>query len=419
MRSGGSSGRLAPVARRRMRDRRPPFALIATITVTGIMGNALIAPAGPDVVRDFGISKGAVGLLLAATTAPGIVMAPVIGLLADRYGRREVLVPCLALFGVAGGAAAFAQTYPQLLALRLLQGVGSAALVNLAVVLIADHWDGPERARVIGRNSAVLTASIAVLPPLGGILADAGGWRLTFAPYWVAVVVAALGWVMLPRGVRYDTSFADQLRETGPYLRSAVVIGAFVLGFWFFFLIFGEFLTVLPLHLEGAFGVGSTGRGFVLALPAVPSTISALNVGRLRGRFGASALIGAGFGFLVIGFAAIAAAGSLPVLAAGALVYGFGEGLVIPTLQDTVAGSAPTRARGSVVAVFVGVARAGQTAGPVGAGALSDAIGTQGALAGGAGLAAALAIGQRLVLRGRSGRRRRRTLAGTDAPPLG
>src|SRR5439155_14166545 len=97
--TGGSSGSIAP---------RPPFGLIVSITVTGIMANTLITPAVPDIRDAFGVGTAAAGLLLAAATAPGIALAPVLGLLADRYGRREVVVPCLALFGVAGGLSAFA-----------------------------------------------------------------------------------------------------------------------------------------------------------------------------------------------------------------------------------------------------------------------------------------------------------------------
>ena len=87
-----------------------------------------------------------------------------------------------------------------LLLCRLLQGVGSAGLINLAVVLIGDHWTGLERARRVGQNAAVLTVSLAVFPPIGGALTQLGGWRLAFAPYAVGFVTAARVWRRLPGG---------------------------------------------------------------------------------------------------------------------------------------------------------------------------------------------------------------------------
>ena len=77
---------------------------------------------------------------------PGIVLAPVIGILADRFGGRRVLAPCLAMFGVFGVIAAAAPTFEVMLAARFAMGVGTAGLVNLAIVLISDTFDrGNER----------------------------------------------------------------------------------------------------------------------------------------------------------------------------------------------------------------------------------------------------------------------------------
>src|SRR5688500_1007885 len=140
------------------RPKRPPFGLILSITITGIVGSTIVSPVTPDIVAELGGGDRAIGFLVAAVAAPGIILAPIIGVLADRYGRREVVVPCLAIFGIAGGLAALAPSLEVLIALRLLQGIGSAGLINLAVTIIGDHWEGVERAKKIGQNAAVLTS---------------------------------------------------------------------------------------------------------------------------------------------------------------------------------------------------------------------------------------------------------------------
>ena len=170
-----------------MTDRRSLWLLILAITGTGIMGNTLLAPAIPDILDEFGVSDAGAGLLIAATSFPGIFMAPVIGVLADRLGRRRVLVPCLATFGVFGTAAALAPSFAWLVAARFGMGIGAAGLINLAVVLIGDHWGPADRTRLIGRNAAFLTVCLAVMPPIGGLLTDLGTWRLALAPYSLAV----------------------------------------------------------------------------------------------------------------------------------------------------------------------------------------------------------------------------------------
>jgi ACDE family multidrug resistance protein len=371
----------------------PPLPLIFSVTITGILANTLVGPAIPDILEAFDQPDARAGVFVAAGTLPGIVMAPVIGVLADRFGRRAVLVPCLTAFGVFGLLSALAPTFPLLLLLRLLQGIGSAGLINLAVVIIGDHWTGLERARLVGQNAAILTVSLAVFPPLGGLLTELGGWRLSFAPYGLALVTAVLIYRRLdanrPAG---GVTLRAQLSGAGDAIRQRDVLGSITIGVIIFMLIFGLFLTALPVHLESEFGLSAGQRGLVIAAPALTSTLTALRLGWLRGRFGVVRLLNAASVLFTIGFVAIGVAPTLPLLIAGALLYGLGEGVFIPTLQDVVAGSASAAQRGAVVAVWVGAARAGQTIGPLLASAVYGSFGTEATFLLGGALAAALIV---------------------------
>jgi MFS family permease len=384
----------------------PPPALVYAITVTGILANTLINPAVPEILDDLGVPEGRAGVLVAAATLPGIVVAPVIGLLADRYGRRAVLVPCLVGFGVFGVLGGLAPTFGALLGLRLLQGVCSAGLINLAVVIIGDHWDGAERTGYIGRNSAVLTISLAIFPPVGGLLTDVGGWRWSFAPYAVGLATAVVVWRRLPAARAHPDELdspSGQLRSAIHAMRSRRILLPTALGFVVFFLIFGLFLTAMPLHLEREFGLSAGVRGLVLAVPAATATTTALVLASLRRRHGAGRLVAGAFVLFGLAAAAIGVAPSLVVLVVAALGYGTAEGVLIPTLQDLVTGAAPPASRGAVVAGFVGVSRAGQTVGPLVAGATLAAVGTGstfvlgGAVAGLTGVAVTL-VGRRLAV---------------------
>lgn len=385
MSPGGSSGPLAtaPPAR----AARPPMVLLYAITVTGLLANTLLNPALPDVLRDLHVGDSAAGLLVAAGSFPGVVMAPVIGLLADRFGRRVVLVPCLAGFGVFGLASIAATSFTGLLVLRLLQGVGAAGLVNLAVVIISDHWHGVERARRIGANAAVLTVCLALLPPVGGFLTDLGGWRLAFVPYGIGLLTAVVVWRVLP-DVRPDgvTTVREQLRDSVAAVRTRRIAAILSIGFVVFVVIFGLLLTALPLHLEDRFALTAGQRGLVLAVPALTSTVGALLVGRLQRRVGGERLVLASLVLWIVAFVAIGGAATLSLLVVGALVYGLGEGVIVPRLQDAVAEEAPAASRGAVVAVWVSSARAGQTVGPMLAAPTLAVVGTGPTFVFGAGL---------------------------------
>jgi MFS family permease len=354
----------------------PPLPLIFSITITGILANTLVGPAIPDILEAFDQPDSRAGLFVAAGTLPGIVMAPVIGVLADRFGRRAVLVPCLTAFGTFGLLSAFAPSFGVLLLLRLLQGVGSAGLINLAVVLIGDFWTGLERARLVGQNAAILTVSLAVFPPVGGLLTELGGWRLSFAPYALGLATAVLIYHRLdanrPAG---GVTLREQLSGASEAVRQRDVLGSITIGVIIFMLIFGLFLTALPVHLEQEFGLSAGQRGLVIAAPALTSTITALRLGWLRGRFGVVVLLCGASVLFTVAFVAMGLAPSLSLLVAGALLYGLGEGVFIPTLQDVVAGASSADQRGAVVAVWVGAARAGQTMGPLVVAAAYGAVG--------------------------------------------
>lgn len=384
----------------------PPLLVVFSITVAGILANTLLNAPLPDILEAFGRSDSDAGLLVAGATLPGIVVAPAIGLLADRFGRRKVLIPCLVVFGLAGIAAGFAPSFGVLLALRFVQGVGSAGLINLAVVLIADFWDGAERARLIGVNAAVLTVSVAVVPPVGGLLAEVGGWRWSFAPFAISLFSAvAVARYVTESSVRTGNTLRQQIRGAAVVVRTPVVWGSILFGTVFFVLTFGLMLTALPLMLQQRFGLSVGLRGLVYVAPALGATIVALNMGWLRQRFGARRLLVAGALLFGVGYVAMGLGPVLALVVLGAFVHGLGEGGTIPTVQELVASASPTENRGAVVAVWVGFARLGQTLGPLLAGVSVAAVGFGPTFAVGVGVAVVLAVAT-AVLSARVGLRR-------------
>ena len=88
---------------------------IYLVTLTGIMSVGIIAPALPQISSYFSLTPQSLGLLITIYTLPGVFLAIPMGVLADRMGRRRVLVPTLFIFGVSGGSSFFVNEYWMLL----------------------------------------------------------------------------------------------------------------------------------------------------------------------------------------------------------------------------------------------------------------------------------------------------------------
>ncbi len=219
---------------------------------------------------------------MAAIPLPGILIAPLIGILADRFGRRRVLVPCLTIFGVAGSLVALAPTFGLLLLARFLQGFGSAGLINLSVVLISDHFEGKQRTHWIGRNSAALIVALAAFPILSGVITDAAGWRWALAPYSLSIVTAVVAWhVLEPDRPAVTPAVRQQLGGIRHALRDRLLLSVLLGGSLAFAVTFGAFLTALPTHLEETFGLSASWRGVIIGLPGIPAFVTAFNFSKL------------------------------------------------------------------------------------------------------------------------------------------
>ena len=348
------------------------------VAVCGILANPLIIPNLTDVVADFERSNATSGLLVSVIPLSGVVLSPVAGVLADRLGRRPVVVACLVAFGVAGLASAVATTFGLLLFARFVQGFGSAGLLSLSLVLIADHWKGPERTAMMGRNAAAIGLGLAVVPLVSGLLAEAASWRGSLALAAIALPIAGVAWRMLPSHVPSEKRTLQlHLEELKASVRRPVVSATLTSGFVLFVVIFGVFLTALPVHLDQRYGLGPGARGAVLAVPAAGSIVTALALGPLSRAVSRRAILVVSGLMIACSTLTIGLATSLYLVVSAALLYGLGSGVSSPTLQSMAAAAVSADRRAGVLALWVSSMRLGQLAGPLVAGFLLSQSSTQ------------------------------------------
>lgn len=344
--------------------RSPKFHVILSSTLMGIMGVALLGPVLPTLKDVFAISDARVGLVLTAYTLPGIVLAPFVGLIADRIGRKRVLVPLLVLYGLAGMGSATAQTFDQLLAFRLLQGIGASSLITLAVTLIGDYYEGIRRDEIVSMNSSAIGIGAAIFPTLGGALVVVH-WTAPFVFFGVAILVALLAVLVIDEpSTSRATALPAYLRQLGSVLRNRKVLGMYGAALVTYVLFYGGVLTAIPLVLDETYGLSAPRIGVLLAAASVASAAVASQNSRLGTRFSVSTLLGTGFLAFGVAFLGISQTDSVPVIGSMLFLFGSGLGLMAPSIDRTLVGAVSSAQRASVMGMTSSMIWLGQTIGP-------------------------------------------------------
>ena len=342
----------------------PATAVIFASTLVAVMGVSLISPALPAVQEAWSISEAQASLLLSAFTLPGIFLTLPIGLLADRIGRKPILIPALIVFGLSGGGIIFISDFTLILVLRAVQGAASSAIIMLTVTLLGDLYSGEQRRVLIGTNAAILAVGAAGYPLLGGALATLS-WSVPFACFPLALLVAVPGITLLEEPHRNKNNSNSSIREflTGPTpMTPFVVLYLAILGI--FVILYGAQLTAVPFLLANEYQLSSAGIGLLLGLPAVTMGVTAMQGDRVLQLLTSFQSIALGFVSYGIGLVIVAIADSIYVVAGALFLFGLGQGLAEPITDTALNERAPDEFRGSIMSIRTSVLRLGTTIGP-------------------------------------------------------
>lgn len=334
-----------------------PFVVLWLATFLFYLGFQVLLPVMPIYAASLGARDGDVGLIIGVFAFAAMLLRPLAGALADRLGRRPLILTGAAIFGVASLAYSLASSVPALLGLRVFHGVGMGLGPTAATVMVTDLSPAERRGAAMGVFGLATAVGLAGGPYLGIELVRRAGFRSTFL---LAALLEALA-----------LALAWTLPETRPVAAAPRLGGAGVpaaapppggLARWFsagaaypsllllsLYFSFGGLVSFLPLFARDR-ALGNPGLFFtVFALAGVAVRSPA---GQLADRIGrrlvvAPALLAAAAGLGLLGLAHTA--GELLVAAA---LYGMGFGAGQPALMAMTADRVPVQERGRAMGTF-------------------------------------------------------------------
>ncbi len=272
--------------------RRPPgsatlILMLVLATALGPLAMSSFIPAIPVIQSEFSVSTAVAQLTLTVSLITMALSSLLYGTLADRYGRKPVLLAGIVLTVIGSAICAAAPSVWIVIAGRGIQAAGATAGLVLARVIVRDVYGDERASSLIGYITAAMALAPLIGPVIGGQLIDAFGWRSVFiAVGLIALWLTGLLALRLPETAPFDPSarrgallpLADYgaLLLRGAYVRYAL-FGSMMFG------IFMSFISGAPYVAMDHFGLSASAYGWHFMIVPTGYLIGSLIAGRFAG----------------------------------------------------------------------------------------------------------------------------------------
>ncbi len=339
------------------------FRIILGIVVMAVIGGSLIGPILPSMIQPLHSSEELIGLVLSVYTLCALISTPFLGVLADRYGRKTVIVPAMILYGIAGFAIAFMENFIWVIILRGLQGIGAAGMMSLGVTLIGDIFKEKKRAIAMGYRSSAQHIINAIVPFASGAIATFA-WFYPFYIYILSVPLAIFTYFKLNVSARLNqTTISDYFKSIFIVLKNRQTIYIYGANFFIFLLLYC-LIVYVPIYIVKELQLSTFYTGLLLSTGSATAAITASQNGKLFYALRKPVILISGFLLCGIALLLIALSPSYILLFLCIILWGGGFGLVFPTLNTMATQLVSSHLRAGIVSGFTMMTYIGQTLSP-------------------------------------------------------
>ena len=309
-----------------------------------------------------GYSEAQAGFAVSAYGAGHIIAAMAGGHLADRMGRRSTIALSMFASGVLMLALSQARTYPTIVVLTFLVGIGGELYRPAATALLGDIVTPEQRIAAFGMYRFAINLGFAAGPATAGFLADRSfflvfaGDAITSIGYgFVALFALPLGF----RGQKKEEKPAEALRYALRDRAFMLFLAATLCVTWIEF----QSLSTLPLYIQ-SLGYSAVTYGWLVSINGIMIVLFELAIIAWTQRFPPQPLIALGYLLTGIGFALTGLATTIPGLIATVVIWTIGEMIYAPVTGAFVTGLAPEQYRGRYMGMWIVTWSLGMLLGP-------------------------------------------------------
>lgn len=254
------------------------------------------------------------------------ILAPFLGHLIHRFGKKISAILALILFGISGSAGLYLDSIDSLLISRGFLGVAIASLMIVSTSLVGDYFQGEQRNKFMGIQSAFTSIGGVIFVVGGGVLSDIS-WRYPFSIYLI-------GFILLPFVVKYlievdtkNNQHQDEDMELNTNLFSIYFL-AFLLMTIFYIL-----PTQIPFLMMNTFGASGTLTGLIISLAFVFHALGSLSFAKLKAKLDFKIIYLIGLLIIALGFILIGFISNVYFFFITAPMMGFGGGIMMTNVS--------------------------------------------------------------------------------------
>jgi MFS family permease len=220
------------------RDAWVTLGILSSTLLVVFFSETMLLPAIPEIMQDFSISYGTAAWIFSSYLIVAAVMTPIAGKMSDLYGKKKVLLVLLTMYAAGIAAGGFADNISFLLASRIIQGVGLAA-VPAAFSLLRDTFPPAKLAIAVGVFGSMYSAGSVVGLLAGATIIQSFGWHSTFfsiVPFAAAVTFMIAKFVKENKGqlmdpVRTQENMGKKWAAPSIDLKGALALSATIIAF--------------------------------------------------------------------------------------------------------------------------------------------------------------------------------------------
>lgn len=359
--------------------------LLAASSLIAMTG-AILAPILPEMANSLHFETAQAGNLISFHFLTLAIFTPLLGILADRIGQIRLLLPSLICYAVFGISGVLMHSFTPLLATRALLGIANGGIAAAGLGLVSRLYQGEARAQAIAYVATTLTLANIVYPLIAGWIGTID-WHFVFGLYGLGIPLALWAAVVF-YGSRQSTGLnvealstqKDTEKSSAESSQNATVsevatpaqlfrqpqILKLLLCLALVSASVYALIVYLPIYMKTDMSSNTVSIGIVLATKAGGAAlVSAFLVRRLVKQIGESWTIILGAVTMSLTLATMPYLHQMQTLLPVAILFGFGFGIVVPTLYSSLAELAPDNLQSTVLATGTGVSFLAQFLSPI------------------------------------------------------